>query len=308
MYYDAFHCLPNRNNYHTVILNNIYDDERTLFCANYLVDNITKLERNINYHCNQLCGSPCHQVFHDVEIEFSYHSPKILTINFYFIDATFRSIEYEPKISMMEFLINLFNIWNLWHGTSLITILLILTNFSKKTLRFFIIPTNCLNMKLLIKIISSILLLLFTEKIISLTINYLQYDTITKINLLDYEDDANYPYLSFTLKENIKYLMVHLANFKSNFTLYSKNNFSKYEESLKSSIFKNDSEIFETQYSSLYLIEVLVNGLNISKQDLFNQEYFRNYCFKGVSLYIFNGNYLLTNMNEHNLSYSTIFE
>ena len=312
MYQNTFHCLPNTNNYHTIILNNISrDDERNVFCPNYLEDNITKYKINLNHHCNSKCGIPCHEVFHDVDITSNYPSNDELKINFYSNDTTYRSIKYEPKISMMEFLINLFNIWNLWHGTSLITVLVILADISKKLFRFVPIPTTSFNPRILIKIISSMLLILFIEKIISLTINYLQFDTITKINLLDYEDDTNYPYLSFTLEEAMIHLMVNLANFKSNFTMIPKNKLPGYDPSLESRVFGDHLKNFKN-YSIYYddadIIEFLINRFNISKQDLFNQEFFRNYCLSGNLLYIPNDDYSLTIMNEHNLSYSTIFE
>ena len=229
MYQDAFDCSPNSYNYQTIILNYIHgDNEKNLFCPNYLNNNITKFERKLNYFCNQMCGSSCHEISHDVEIGLSEPSSEKLIINFYSNDTTYKSIEYVPKISIIEFFINLFNIWNLWHGTSLITILVIFANFSRKISRFFPSRTNCLNTRILIKIISSILLLLFIGKIISLTMDYLRFDTITKINLLDYEDDDNYPYLSFTLDEGIFKFMINLANFKSNFTMLPKEKFKEY--------------------------------------------------------------------------------
>ena len=308
MYQDTFHCLPNTNIYHTIILNNIHsNDERSLFCPNYFEDNLTKYERNLNHYCNQMCGNPCHEVFHDVDISFNFPSNDELKIHFYSKDKVYRSIEYVPKMSMMEFLINLFNIWNLWHGTSLITVLVIFTKFLKKLLWFIPFVTNGLNTRIMLKIISMILLILFIEKIISLSIGYLRYDSITKINFLDYEDNTHYPYVSFTLEDRTKYFLINLANFKSNFTLLPKDIYHGYNKVLENHILGQESEIFQEDsfYYSSDSIEFFVNRLNLTKQDLFNQEYFRNYCLNGISIYIYDDN-LLTKINEHNLSYSTI--
>ena len=317
-YQDAFNCLPSSNNYHTIILENITKNNvGNLFCPNYLNENITKFEIKLKYLCNQMCGTSCHEVLHDVEINLRKPSFMTLIIDFYPTETTYEYIEYVPKLPIMEFLIDLFNIWNLWHGTSLITILVMLSNFSKKILRFilqayFKVPftTNHLNTKKLIKFISSILLLLFTAKIISLTMDYLRFDTITKINLLNYEDDANYPYLTFTLGQYKDPFMVNLANFKFNFTMVPKDEFSENDSLSKIEKLEIDYEEFQTYspfYSTADEIEFSFLRLNISNQDLFDEKYFRNYCLSDIWLNNLDDSLSAINIMEQNLSYSSIF-
>ena len=60
--------------------------------------------------------------------------------------------------------------------------------------------------------------ILFTEKILSHTMKYFQFKTITKIKLVDYINDGNYPYVSFVFSEKMPYFPINLVKHLTNST------------------------------------------------------------------------------------------
>ena len=188
-YLDEFKCLPNQNNYHTFILDYLnVDNQSEIFCPDDLKTNITKFEKHLHLYCNDhVCGTPCFEILYLANIVKLRRSSKQINVTVSFSETTYKNIEYVPKITLMEFVINLINILNLWHGTNFIQVLTILSAISDKLFALlYIHNARSFNKQILIKIISTILSILFTGKLISLSIDLLQFESFTKINLLNY--------------------------------------------------------------------------------------------------------------------------
>ena len=127
-YLDKYNCLPNQNKY-TIVSN--FTEDQILFCPHHFSINLTKFETSIQTYCNDICGDPCVETLYKTNILESEDFGNEMKLKLFFQEKTYTTIEYSPKITMMEFLINMFNIWNLWHGTSLNSVIAILTKFLK---------------------------------------------------------------------------------------------------------------------------------------------------------------------------------
>ena len=293
-YQEKFNCLPNHNKYHTIVLNTFEDK---IFCPNHFSINLTQYETSIQLYCNEICGDPCVQTLFKTNIVVFTNFRLENQLNLFFKDKTYTSIEYLPKITTMEFLINLFNIWNLWHGTSLITVISILTKLSIILTRLFGWSFNLWNKKVLINIIMVSLTLLFAEKILSHTMEYFQFETQTKVILIDYANDDNYPYLSFVFSHSIPYFPLHMIKYKFNFT-----------DSIETIKFLNYDEIkpkiktyFNGNYSMVDLVEFVLGYYNVSKHDLFDRYLIDKYTMNSIS--IISDKDLKISFNNYSISY-----
>ena len=203
-YLEKFNCLPNQNKFHSLVLD--FSEDKLLFCPDEFSINLTQFETSIQSYCNHICGDPCVETLYQANIADQEDYIQEMRLKLYFQDKTYPTIEYSPKITMTEFFINMFNIWNLWHGTSLISVIGILTKFSKILIRLFGWSFNIWNKKILINIIMMSLSLIFAGKILSHTMEYFQFETKTKINLIDYANDdktiliyQSYSYIIFPI-------------------------------------------------------------------------------------------------------------
>ena len=293
-YQNKFNCLPSHNKYHTMVLN--FSEESNLFCPTIYGNNITQFETFIQTYCNNICGNPCEETLFKAQFEKGDSTYVEFILNLFFKDKIYAVIEYTPNITFMEFLVNIFNIWNLWHGTSLKTIITILSNISKRIVNLFHLSSIPLNKKILIKIISFFLAILFSEQILSKTIEHFQFKTITKINLIDSSDDNNYPYVSFVLNEDIPYFPIELfVRFKNN----SINN-SFNEEIFKFDIiskFSND-KWENINYTTVELAEFVLGHFNVTKNDLFDKQLLSKNLMTDISI---------IPDNDYSISYYTNF-
>ena len=121
----------------------------------------------------------------------------------------------------MKFLINLINILNLWHGANILTIISLVTKLFMRLLCLINLSCISSNIKVLIKIISLSLAILFAEKILTNTRKYFQFETIIKIKLVDYDNDANYPYMSFIFSDKMPYFPINLFERKKYFNYFN---------------------------------------------------------------------------------------
>ena len=311
IYHDHIKCLPNHNTHHTMILNFPYsNDERKLFCSNNLDNNnITQLEKQFQLNCQHLCGTPCIETVYHATLEKKDLSETKIRLTLYFKENTYTSIQYVPKLTIMEFLINLFNIWNFWHGTSFVQVFNFLTMLTKKFLRLFANPYDCFNPRVLIKIISKILSLLFATKLIFLTMDYFNFETITKINLVDYSDDFNYPIVSFIFTEKLLYFPMDLLEFKDNVPPLKSKYFNHYHQFKSPSSFMDIEEFLtysQGGYSTIELAEYILGIFNVSTNDLLNKSLAGNYYLPGTYYFENEIKYKMINLN-YTLSYSTDF-
>ena len=292
VYRNNLDCLPNMNKYHTIILNSSnFHDERKLFCPDQLINNITNIEKSIQQYCDGLCGSPCMEIFYHANVVAKEKSIIVLAMNFYFQEKFYRKIEYTPKMSLIEFFINLVNIWNFWHGTSFIQVIALLATLSKKLTELSIlkkmtafVQISNFNRKSMIKIFSSTLALLFTAKFISLTIDYLQFSTNTKLNLIEYQNDVNYPYVSFVIQESMPNFPFNLLNFKSNFTMkpYNFVKIFSYLNSLKNKI---PDSYFNNNFSTIELAEYWLDYFNATPKIILSKNLLENFYLDGISIF-----------------------
>ena len=120
---------------------------------------------------------------------------------------------------------------------------------------------------------------LFAEKILSQTMEYFQFETKTKINLIEYANDYNYPHISFVFSQLIPYFPLHLIKHKFNFT------------SIELTKILNNSEIelkiktyYSANYSTVEIAEFVLGYFNISKRDLFDKNLIDKNIMDGVSI------------------------
>ena len=209
-----------------------------------------------------------------------------LTMNLYFEEKIYRKIEYVARMTSIEFLINLVNIWNFWHGTSFLQVFALLASFSTKITSHFRLPNINFNTRSLIKIFSLTLATIFTGKLISLTMDYLQFNTNTKLNLIDYPDDVNYPYVSFVLVEPLVNFPFNLINLESNFKLVP-NNMAKLFGHLNKikNEFYDDRYLINNNYTTLELAEYWLEYFNATHKTIMNKKLLENYYLDGASIF-----------------------
>ena len=293
MYLDNFGCLPNGDKYHTFVINDIEKTERKLFCQyNFTVNN--NFEKMMELNCKGMCGSPCIETFYHANIEEKESSSVEQKTHIYFKDRSFTKIEYKPKLALVEFMINVFNIWNFWHGTNFINLLSILIKYSKKLITR--LNRSSFSSKKIIKIISWTLFVLFSAKLISLTIEYFQFTIITKINLLDYASDENYPFVSFIMAERMPHFPVNILNLKSNFTLYQDGKISYFYDNHKKMVSHTNDD-----YSAVQQAEFILGHFNVSGDQLFDRNLLADYYLDGTS-FDYDGGFAFSTSN-----YSTLY-
>ena len=287
-YKEKYNCIPNHNKYHTLKLN--FSEENNLFCPYFYTTNITHSETNFQIYCKEICGNPCEETLFKAQYEVGETTFLEFKLNLFFRDKIYSVINYNPKITFIDFLINIFNIWNLWHGTSLKTIITILSNISKRITTLLHLSIIPFNKKLWIKIISLLLAIIFTQQILSKTIEYFQFETITKINLIDYSDDFNYPYVSFVLKEEIPYFPLDLfVRYKNNSTIVPEK--SDERNKIFSKISKDPWN--NVNYTTVEQTEFVLNYYNVSKSDLFDKHVLDKYLMNDITI-IPNKNYTIS--------------
>ena len=130
----------------------------------------------------------------------------------------------------------------------------------------------------MVKIILFSLAILFSEQILSKTIEYFQFETITKINLIDYSNDDNYPYVSFVFNDYIPtFPMEPFVKYRNNSTKKHSGKF------LTITRFSND-KWNNTNYSTVEEAEFVLNYYNISKIDLFDKHLFDENLMNYISI------------------------
>ena len=212
LYIERFHCIPTKSKKFTIILNSIEKEENITFCHNNMSNPIFEFESSNSFSvCEKNCGEPCHEIIYKANIEKRDETELDSIYNFYYQDNFHRQIEFLAKLILMELLIRLFNIWNFWHGTSLVQLFNFFLNLWNK------IPTcpftsdakriisRLFNRKYMKIILCTIMAIFFFVKVASLTFEYLQFNTITSVSLVDYEIDKNYPRVSIIFGQEISY-------------------------------------------------------------------------------------------------------
>ena len=122
--------------------------------------------------------------------------------------------------------------------------------------------------------------IIFAEQILSKTSEYFRFETITKINLIDYSEDDNYPYVSFILEEDIPFFPIEL------FVRYKNNSFDSPEKNVDDILEKISNDTWENvNYTTVELTEFLLDYYNISKNDLFDKTLLNKYLINDI--YIF---------------------
>ena len=277
-YLDKLKCLPNSNRY-TIILNPNDENDKFKFCSTDKLMNITNLENRINYHCHLLCDAPCLETLYHISMESEELSEKFWKFHIYFKEKIFKYIKYIPEITSMEFSVKLLNLWNFWQGTYLIQISTIFMTLATKLVEKFKIEFNKKNSKLIFTYILTMFTFLFVENLIESTIKYLRFDTITKINLKDYSDDHNYPYVSILFEHDMPHFMVDYLKSKSN--LFNESEFYKDQAYYYHFFYDYQSNLTGKRhfmsYNSIQRAEFWLSLFNISKNNLFSIERFKKY-------------------------------
>ena len=135
-YRDKYKCIPNHNKLHTLII----DDNSTYKFCDPEID-LKNIEIILKRDCDSKCGDPCIEVFFDSSTEIkssntaSGNQDKGIVHNFIITDTTYTKVKYIAKITMLDLVVRLFNIWNLWHGTHLLQIMSKLNQWIVKALR-----------------------------------------------------------------------------------------------------------------------------------------------------------------------------
>ena len=132
-YRDKYDCIPNQNKLHTLII----DDNSTFikFCDQEM--DLNNIEISLKIDCDSKCGDPCNEILFDssTHIMEYIHREKESILEFMITDNTYTKIKYNPKITMIDLVVRLFNIWNLWHGTHLLQIITKLNQWIGKGFR-----------------------------------------------------------------------------------------------------------------------------------------------------------------------------
>ena len=277
-YLGNLNCLPTENRFSTIFLNSIDNDDKYKFCPFNISNNITQFENLLQEKCNSLCKTPCLEIIYHISLEKKELSDDFWEMDIYFEEKFHRYIKYVPEIGPMEFIIKMLNLWNFWQGTYFIQILIIFKLFVDKFKNSLKINIRTKFSEILKKFILAVLTCLFIHNFFSSTMKFLRFETITTINLLDYEDDNNYPYFSILFEH---YLPHFSANyFHSQMYLLKNNNIQKYYNLFSGLINKNypdfvRTEFPETKITTFELAEFWLGYFNISKYHLFNFERFK---------------------------------
>ena len=273
-----FKCLPTENRFSTIFLNYIEKDFKYNFCPFNLSNNNTKFENQIQHKCNILCKTPCLETLYHVSLKKKDISDDFWEMDIYFNEKFQKHIKYIPEIGSMEFIIKMLNLWNFWQGTYFIQILVIFKLFVDKFRNSIRKNIDRKITETLKKFILAILTCLFIHNFFSSTMEYLRFETITTINLIDYEDDNNYPYVSILFEHYLPHFS--FSYIKSHSYLIKNNDIEKIHVNFSELIYKIypnfvRTEFEETKIPTFELAEFWLGYFNISKYYLFKFERFK---------------------------------
>ena len=118
-YKDKLKCFPNKNNYHTILVDDQIFKKNYVFCNNS--ENIWKKNKLFARYCNSLCGVPCSKTYFNEEVIPSSMQTTEKKTHEKFIEFIIDNVEYLkiiwlPKLTIISLFIKIFNIWSLWHG------------------------------------------------------------------------------------------------------------------------------------------------------------------------------------------------
>ena len=111
------------------------------------------------------------------------------------------------------------------------------------------------------------------REFISITFDYFQFETYTKIDIRKNEQDGNYPIVSFIFEERFKYKILDLYDIVNNISLFDKNgvhidNIELHQDRLRE--YKFDKQHgFEAEHA-----EYIMNALNLSYKNLLDPNIF----------------------------------
>ena len=119
-YKDKFECIPNKNNYYTILVDEDISKKNLVFCNES--DDFSEENEFFALHCHSFCGYPCSMTYFDEEVIpnslTSIIQPfiKIRPIEFIIDNVDYLKIIWLPKLTILSLFIKIFNIWSLWHG------------------------------------------------------------------------------------------------------------------------------------------------------------------------------------------------
>ena len=313
-YKQKFQCFPIINNYHTILVDDLIFEKNFVFCNNSHY--ISKKNELFISSCNSLCPVPCTKTYFNEQIsQWNIWNNDGKTIEFIIDNVDYLKIIWLPSLTIISLFIKIFNIWSLWHGIHFkLLVDHILKHFKqvysyifrkiglninwKKYINYEIIKVKFLNMSmkfLLIiyfqKILKIYLELLFYSEIGKLSVEYLQFDTITNIEYLKkFETDLYFSVIIdrvydfqdikrkyWKLKNPHKYNYQYDVNFEEVFKCYSS--------------FGIDSDIYEFYNNAdnldndeLITISIICNNITLD-QIMHRNLFYREFLDQGIDIH-----------------------
>ena len=119
-YNQKLKCFPNKNNYHTILVDNQISKKNIIFCNDTEYD--LKLNEYFALSCQYKCGEPCSIIYFDEDlIPTNMYSVERMVETEKYIEliidnVNYLKIKWLPQLTLISLMIKIFNIWNLWHG------------------------------------------------------------------------------------------------------------------------------------------------------------------------------------------------
>ena len=112
-YLAKFDCIPNKNYHHTILIDEI---QHYTFCSIDAEKAIVAYNDNVWKLCQENCGKPCIEHYYETSFEDNKSPFDEGLRRFRIIDKMFSIIVHDPKLTLMNLVINIANTVNLWHG------------------------------------------------------------------------------------------------------------------------------------------------------------------------------------------------
>ena len=257
---EKFDCTPNINLYHSI---NLKHDIYKGFCReDHDVEN-----QKTNYEkCHDICLPDCKQKIYHISKTYKEHDNSLrtgtsnMTTTFLIDENYFEKIIWYPKLTFMDLLINIANTINLWHGTSFFSVFSMSVLYNNNILReingmfsIFLSKINFRKPKINIKNFKICFLivttLIFFRQIISITIDYTNYKTNTRLDKRENDQDKNQPFISITFEEVIKYKFFNVKMISERKLYYDfDDNYNEYQGLILSPNLIDESPIKYTEY------------------------------------------------------------